>query len=261
MLMEPESIIRYQLAYTYSEYSNQYAHLHSLIRVLVFCLKKHWTLYSAHRRLLSNCLDAQADLILWWAHRRTSIFAGYRCNSIYKITCLLVFFAGYRCNSIYKVICLLVFFAGYRCNSIYKVTGVLVFSLVTGVIPSTRSQAYLYFLLVTGVIPSTRSHAYLYLLLVTGAILSTRSQAYLYLSLVTGAITSKRSSVLWWLTEKLGLVAENLSFGWVRLVTVGVLWLFLTVSWVGLQCVIVVFPVHTRLLLGVCCHFQTCHRD
>ena len=137
----------------------------------------------------------------------------------------------------------------------------LYFSLVTGVIPSTRSQAYLYFLLVTSVIPSTRPHAYLYLSLVTGAIPSTRSQAYLYLSLVTGAITSKRSSVLWWLTEKLGLVAENLSFGWVRLVTVGVLWLFLTVSWVGLQCVIVVFPVHTRLLLGVCCHFQTCHRD
>ena len=28
-----------------------------------------------------------------------------------------------------------------------------------------------------------------------------------------------------------------------------VLWLFLTVSWAGLQCVIVVFPDHTRLLL------------
>ena len=28
-----------------------------------------------------------------------------------------------------------------------------------------------------------------------------------------------------------------------------VLWLFLTVPWVGLQCVIVVFPVHTRLRL------------
>ena len=31
--------------------------------------------------------------------------------------------------------------------------------------------------------------------------------------------------------------------------TVGVLWLFLMVPWVGLQCVIVVFPGHTRLLL------------
>ena len=28
-----------------------------------------------------------------------------------------------------------------------------------------------------------------------------------------------------------------------------VLWLFLTVPWVGLQCVIVVFPVHTQLRL------------
>ena len=33
------------------------------------------------------------------------------------------------------------------------------------------------------------------------------------------------------------------------IVTVNILWLFLTVSWVGLQCVIVVFPYHTHLLL------------
>ena len=32
------------------------------------------------------------------------------------------------------------------------------------------------------------------------------------------------------------------------LVTVYVLWFFLTVPWVGLQCVIVVFPDHTTLL-------------
>ena len=32
------------------------------------------------------------------------------------------------------------------------------------------------------------------------------------------------------------------------LVTVNVLWLFLMVPWVGLQCVIVVFPDHTDLL-------------
>ena len=31
-------------------------------------------------------------------------------------------------------------------------------------------------------------------------------------------------------------------------VTVNILWLFLTVSWLGLQCVIVVFPNHTYLL-------------
>ena len=32
------------------------------------------------------------------------------------------------------------------------------------------------------------------------------------------------------------------------IVAINVLWLFLTVSWVGLQYVIVVFPDHTRLL-------------
>ena len=31
------------------------------------------------------------------------------------------------------------------------------------------------------------------------------------------------------------------------IVTTNVLWLFLTVPWVGLQCVIVVFPDHTHL--------------
>ena len=32
-----------------------------------------------------------------------------------------------------------------------------------------------------------------------------------------------------------------------KLVTINVLWFFLTVPWVGLQCVIVVFPDHTHL--------------
>ena len=35
------------------------------------------------------------------------------------------------------------------------------------------------------------------------------------------------------------------------LVTVNVLWLFLTVLWVVLQCVIVVFPDHTHLLFVI----------
>ena len=34
-----------------------------------------------------------------------------------------------------------------------------------------------------------------------------------------------------------------------RIVTINVLWLFLMVLWVGLQCVIVVFPDHTHFLL------------
>ena len=35
------------------------------------------------------------------------------------------------------------------------------------------------------------------------------------------------------------------------IVTIYVLWLFLTVLWVGLQCVILVFPDHTHLLFSV----------
>ena len=35
------------------------------------------------------------------------------------------------------------------------------------------------------------------------------------------------------------------------IVTINVLWLFLTVPWIGLQCAIVVFPDHTHLLLNI----------
>ena len=36
---------------------------------------------------------------------------------------------------------------------------------------------------------------------------------------------------------------------------VNVLWLVLTVSWVGMQYVIVVFPDHTHLLFEYCLHY------
>ena len=42
-----------------------------------------------------------------------------------------------------------------------------------------------------------------------------------------------------------------LSLSYKCIVTIDVLWLFLTVPWVGLQCVIVVFPDHTHLLFDV----------
>ena len=52
------------------------------------------------------------------------------------------------------------------------------------------------------------------------------------------------------LTRKKELVAlPLLSFR--CLDTVNVLWLFLTVPWVGLQCVIDVFPDHIHLLLDI----------
>ena len=39
-----------------------------------------------------------------------------------------------------------------------------------------------------------------------------------------------------------------LLLSYICIVAINVLWLFLTVPWVGLQCVIVVFPDHTHLL-------------
>ena len=40
------------------------------------------------------------------------------------------------------------------------------------------------------------------------------------------------------------------------LVIVNVLWFFLAVSWVGLRCVIVVFPDHTHLLIILIVHYS-----
>ena len=39
-----------------------------------------------------------------------------------------------------------------------------------------------------------------------------------------------------------------LLLSYICIVAINVLWLFLTVPWVGLQCVIVVFPDYTHLL-------------
>ena len=52
---------------------------------------------------------------------------------------------------------------------------------------------------------------------------------------------------LWRKRDLLALLL--LSYG--CLVAVYVLWLFLTVPWVGLQCVILVFPDHTHFLLDI----------
>ena len=62
------------------------------------------------------------------------------------------------------------------------------------------------------------------------------------------ALLNANSSFAIILKRKRELVALLLlSFGCI--VTVNNLWLFLTVPWVGLQCVIVVFPDHTHLHL------------
>ena len=67
----------------------------------------------------------------------------------------------------------------------------------------------------------------------------------LCLSLIWNELLYVLSSFTIVLKRKRGLVALLLfSYGCPD--TVDVLWLFLTVPWVGLQCVIVVFPDHTH---------------
>ena len=65
VIIEPGSSIRYKLACACRADSNQSAHPHSLIRVLVFYLKKRWTLgypHSTNQGLRSACTSVQADL-------------------------------------------------------------------------------------------------------------------------------------------------------------------------------------------------------
>ena len=51
------------------------------------------------------------------------------------------------------------------------------------------------------------------------------------------------------LKRKRKLVALHL-LSYRCIIYITVLWIFLTVPWVGLQCVFVVFPDHTHLLFG-----------
>ena len=72
----------------------------------------------------------------------------------------------------------------------------------------------------------------------------------LFLSLLCYALQCVSLAII--LKRKRELVALLLlSYG--CLITVNVLWLFLTVQWVGLQCVIVVFPVHNHFFYYTYC--------
>ena len=71
----------------------------------------------------------------------------------------------------------------------------------------------------------------------------------LYLSLFCYALLCVHSSFAIILKRKRKLVALLL-LSYRCIVTMNVLWLFLRVPWVGLQCVIVVFPDHTLLLFN-----------
>ena len=72
----------------------------------------------------------------------------------------------------------------------------------------------------------------------------------LCLSLLCYALLCAHSRFAIILKRKRELVAF-IAFSYRRIVTINVLWLFLTVPWVGLRYVIVVFPDHTHLLSGV----------
>ena len=74
----------------------------------------------------------------------------------------------------------------------------------------------------------------------------------LCLSLFCYALLCVHSSFAIILKRKRKLVALRLLF-YRCIVVVNDLWLFLTGLWVGLQCVIVVFPDHTHLLLEEMC--------
>ena len=71
----------------------------------------------------------------------------------------------------------------------------------------------------------------------------------LYLSLFCYALLCVLSSFAIILKRKRKLVALLL-LSYRCIVTINVLWLFLTVPWFGLQCVIVVFPAHTHYFYG-----------
>ena len=78
----------------------------------------------------------------------------------------------------------------------------------------------------------------------------------LCLSLFCCALFSVHSSFAIILKRKRKLVAFLL-LSYRYIVTIIVLWLFLMLPWVGLQCVIVVFPDHTHLLFDRQMHKKT----
>ena len=72
----------------------------------------------------------------------------------------------------------------------------------------------------------------------------------LCLSLFCYILLCVHSSIAIILKRKRKLVALLL-LSYRCIVTINVLWLLLTLTWVGLQCVIVVFPDHTHLHFGL----------
>ena len=70
---------------------------------------------------------------------------------------------------------------------------------------------------------------------------------FLFLSMVYYALLCIHSSVAIILKRNRKLISLIL-LSYRCIVTINVLWLFLTVPWAGMQCVIVILPYHTHLL-------------
>ena len=97
---------------------------------------------------------------------------------------------------------------------------------------------------------AVRSKAVVLLLLIYCLIYFPFFVGVLCLSLFCYALLYFHSSFAIILKRKRKLVALLL-LSYRFIVTINVLWLFLTVPWAGLQCVIVVFPDHAHLLFGM----------
>ena len=98
---------------------------------------------------------------------------------------------------------------------------------------------------------AVRSEAVVLLLLIYCLMYFLLFVGVLCLCLFCYALLHVHSSFAIILKRKKKLVALLL-LSYICIVTINVVWLFLTVPWVGLQCVIVVFPDHTHLLFEFC---------
>ena len=108
---------------------------------------------------------------------------------------------------------------------------------------------------------AVRPEVVVLLLLIYGLMYFSLFVGVLCLSLFWYALLCILSSFAIILKRKRELVALLLSYR--CLVTVNVLWLFLTVQWVGLQCVIVVFPDHAHFFYCIqgSCLFNWCKEN
>ena len=121
------------------------------------------------------------------------------------------------------------------------------------VLTTTESRAKIWRLSLLVTLAAVLSKAVVLLLLINCLVYFPLFMGALRLSLFWYALLCVLSSFAIILKRKRELVALLLSMSYRCLVTLNILWLFLTVLWVNLQCAIVVFPDHTHLLFCSFC--------